>query len=146
MFVVDTNVLLYAVNQECAEHRRCHALVERSRRQQLPWFLTWGVVYEFLRVITHPSAVRRPWSAARAWAFVEALLTSPGIGVLTATRRHAAVAKQTISEVPGLAGNLLHDAHTAILMREHGIRSIYTRDSDFERFPFVEVLDPLVNT
>ncbi|GIW53056.1 MAG: hypothetical protein KatS3mg081_2411 [Gemmatimonadales bacterium] len=31
----------------------------------------------------------------------------------------------------------------AILMREHGVRRIYTRDADFHRFPFIEVLDPL---
>jgi predicted nucleic acid-binding protein len=28
-------------------------------------------------------------------------------------------------------------------MREHGIGRIYTRDTDFHRFPFVEVVDPL---
>ena len=27
-------------------------------------------------------------------------------------------------------------------MREHGIRRIYTRDVDFHRFPFLEVVDP----
>ena len=42
-----------------------------------------------------------------------------------------------------LAGNLLHDSYTAILMREHGIRRICTRDTDFHRFPFLEVIDPL---
>jgi uncharacterized protein len=45
--------------------------------------------------------------------------------------------------VPHLVGNLVHDAHTAILMREHGIRRIITRDVDFHRFPFLEVVDPL---
>ena len=44
---------------------------------------------------------------------------------------------------PQLAGNLAHDAHTAALMREHGIRRIYTRDTDFHRFPFLEPVDPL---
>jgi uncharacterized protein len=48
-----------------------------------------------------------------------------------------------IAELPHLAGNLMHDAHTAILMREHGIARIYTRDTDFSRFPFVEVIDPV---
>jgi predicted nucleic acid-binding protein len=28
-------------------------------------------------------------------------------------------------------------------MREHGIRRVCTRDTDFYRFPFLEVLDPL---
>lgn len=37
----------------------------------------------------------------------------------------------------------MHDAHTAILMREHGIRRIYTRDTAFHRFPFLEPIDPV---
>ena len=37
-----------------------------------------------------------------------------------------------------------HDAHTAILMREHGIKRIYTRDTDFHRFPFLESVHPLL--
>jgi len=41
------------------------------------------------------------------------------------------------------AGNVNHDAHTAILMREHGIRRICTRDFDFNQFSFLEVVDPL---
>jgi predicted nucleic acid-binding protein len=28
-------------------------------------------------------------------------------------------------------------------MKEHGLHRIYTRDTDFHRFPFIEVLDPL---
>ena len=36
-----------------------------------------------------------------------------------------------------------HDAHTAILMRENGIKVIYTRDTDFNRFPFVDTIDPV---
>jgi predicted nucleic acid-binding protein len=39
-----------------------------------------------------------------------------------------------------LAGNLLHDAH---IMREHGIRRICARDTDFHQFAFLEVIDPL---
>ena len=40
------------------------------------------------------------------------------------------------------SGNLMHDAHTAVLMREHGIKRVYTRDTDFHRFPFLEPVDP----
>jgi len=45
--------------------------------------------------------------------------------------------------MPHLAGNLFHDAHTAILMREHGVARICTRDADFNQFPFLEVIDPV---
>ncbi len=87
--------------------------------------------------------MRRPWSADQAWGFVSALLASPGLSVLVAGPRHGDVAADVFGEMPHLAGNMLHDAHTAILMREHGIRSICTRDADFHQFRFIEVIDPL---
>jgi predicted nucleic acid-binding protein len=87
--------------------------------------------------------MRRPWSTAAAWEFVTVLLASPGLSVLVATQRHADVAAEVFVELPHLAGNLLHDAHIAILMREHGIGRICTRDTDFNQFPFLEVIDPL---
>ena len=87
--------------------------------------------------------MRRPWTALAAWEFVTALLASPGLAVLVPTHRHADIAGEFILELPHLAGNLLHYAHTAILMREHGIRRICTRDTDFHQFAFLEVIDPL---
>ena len=48
-----------------------------------------------------------------------------------------------IAEVPHLRGSILHDVHIAVLMREHGIREIHTRDTDFSRFRFLRVLAPL---
>jgi uncharacterized protein len=98
---------------------------------------------EFLRVTTHSRVLRRPWSAPAAWNFVAALLASPRLAVLVPTERHADVAEEVSLELPHLAGNLLHDAHTAVLMREHGIARICTRDTDFNQFPFLEVIDPL---
>jgi len=143
VFVVDTNVLIYAVNPEWPEHAACRSLLEKARTESLPWFSTWGILYEFLRVTTHPQVFSTPWTVQEAWRFVAALLASPGLGVLTETERHAEVAERVWKEVPLVRGNLLHEAHTAILMREHGIRRIYTRDTDFHRFAFLEVIDPL---
>jgi len=37
----------------------------------------------------------------------------------------------------------MHDTHTAVMLRKHGIRGIYTRDADFHRFGFLEVLDTM---
>jgi hypothetical protein len=61
-------------------------------------------------VTTHPRVMRRPWNVLAAWEFVSALLASPGLALLVPTPRHADVAGKVISELPHLAGNLLHDA------------------------------------
>jgi predicted nucleic acid-binding protein len=96
-----------------------------------------------VRIATHPRVFRRPWQPAGSWSFLEALLASPTLSLLVETDRHPGVLAELIEAVPQLSGNLLHDAHTAALMREHGIRAIYTRDADFHRFPGIEVRDPL---
>ncbi|MEN8375953.1 MAG: TA system VapC family ribonuclease toxin [Gemmatimonadota bacterium] len=142
MFVVDTNILIYAADRDSEPHERCRSLVEAWRAQASAWYLTWGIAYEFMRVTTHPRVFRAPWSVADAWSFLGALLRSPSLGVLIPTDRHGSVLGEVIDEMPSLRGNLVHDARTAVLMREHGVRTVYTRDADFHRFGFLEVVDP----
>ena len=143
MFVVDTNVLVYAANEGAPEHEQCRALLESWRVQSGAWYLTWGICYEFLRVVTHARVFRQPWSAADGLRFLAALQESPGLSMLSPTHRHGGVLAEVIGDVPLLAGNVMHDTETAVLMREHGIRRICTRDTDFHRFPFLEPIDPL---
>lgn len=143
MFVVDTNILIYAADEDSPAHTPCRDKLEFWRNQQSVWYVTWGILYEFLRVTTHPRVLKTPWTVSQAWVFVDALLTSPALSVLVETDRHAAIAQHVLRETPQLHGNLLHDTHTAILMKEHGLRQIYTRDMDFHRFSFLEVIDPL---
>ena len=143
MFVVDTSVLLDAADESSEFHAVCRSVIEGLRSGPIPWFLTWGVAYEFLRVATHPRVYPQPWSASEAYAFLEALLRSPSARLLTPTERHAEVLAASLAEVPEARGNLLHDLHTAVLMREHGVSRIVTRDRDFHRFEYLDVVDPL---
>ena len=52
-------------------------------------------------------------------------------------------ARALCREYSHLADNILNDAHTAALMREHGLKRNYTRNANFYRFKFLEVIDPL---
>jgi toxin-antitoxin system PIN domain toxin len=143
LLVVDTNILVYAADADSPFHAKANSWLEQQRVRPDAWYTTWSILYEFLRVTTHPRVMRRPWDATQAWGFVSVLINSPGLEILVATTRHADVAKQVFEELPFLAGNLLHDAHTAVLMREHGVREVCTHDTDFHRFPFLEVFNPL---
>jgi toxin-antitoxin system PIN domain toxin len=142
MFVLDTNVLIDAVNKLSTYHDACRRVLDDSRRQSGAWHTTWGICYEFLRVTTHRAILKQPLTALEGWSVIAGLFQSSGFSMLTPTDRHADVAKEVFGENPTLSGNLMHDAETAILMREHGIKTIYTRDMDFHHFPFLEVVDP----
>ncbi|MGH2359443.1 MAG: TA system VapC family ribonuclease toxin [bacterium] len=143
MFVVDTNILVYAADRHSPSHARCQELLDGWYRQAAGWFLTWGICYEFLRVSTHPRVFRSPLSASEAWSFLQGVIASPGLSLLAPTDRHAAVLAEILLEIPDLSGNRMHDVHTAVLMREHGVRRVYTRDTHFHRFPFLDPVDPM---
>lgn len=143
MLAFDTNVLLYAADEDSEHHEPCRRRIEDARRNPSPTFLTWSTCYEFLRASTHRWVFRSPWTPTEARGFVAALVESPGIALLLPTRRHAAVLEQTVAELPDVRGNQMYDLHTAVLMREHGVSRICTRDTGFHRFPFLTVVDPL---
>ncbi len=146
MIGVDTNVLAYAVNSQCPEHEACREVIQGMRAQagSSPerLALPWSVAYEFLRVVTHPRFHVRPLTVEQAWGFVTELIERPHVTVVGPGPGHAAAASRMLA-APGVRGNLVHDAHIAAVLAEHGIRRIYTRDQDFHRFPGLEVVDPL---
>ena len=143
MFVVDTNLLLYAVNPDSPDHGRARAVLEEWRRGEISWFITWGIVYEFLRVSTHAAVFPRPLDLPSARAWIEALLAGPRSALLVETARHDEILAELVAAHPRLRGNVVHDLHTAALMREHGVTEIRTADTDFHQFPFLTVVNPL---
>lgn len=142
MFVVDTNLLLYAVNPDAAEHRRARELIESWRAGDRAWFLTWSIVYEFLRVATHPRVFASPITLAEGYAWVAALIAGRRDALLVPTDRHAAVLNQIAEQHGRVRGNMVHDLQIAALMLEHGVTEIRTADSDFHQFGFLRVVNP----
>lgn len=143
MFVVDTNILLYAASRRSAYHSAAAAALQRWRSGSDAWLVTWAVVYEFLRSSSHPKTYDRPLTFGGAWSFIEALRTSPSFGILTETDRHPEVVRDLTREYPRIAGNRMHDLHIAAVMREHGVTEIRTADTHFHEFKFLRVVNPL---
>ena len=141
--VFDTDVLIYASDEDSEFHDLCLRRLEEARRDPFPSFVTWSICHEFLRVVTNRRVLRSPWGPQDSWRFIETLLASPSFELLHPTERHPKVLGQTLSELPDVRGSLVRNLHTAVLMREHGVSRICTRDTDFHRFPFLTVVDPL---
>ncbi len=142
--LVDTNILLYAANRAAPEHSRARRYLTELLVGQTPWCLSWPVIYEFLRVATHRRVFPHPLRADQALAYVESVMNSPTLSVLSPTERHRSVLSEVLADLdPPPAGNLFHDLATAVLLKEHGVPEIATADRDFERFPFLRVTNPI---
>ena len=143
MRALDTSVLAWAVNRFAPEHARAAAVVEELANGELPWALPWSVAHEFLALVTHPHAVARVLQPADAWGFVEGLLQSPALRLLSPTARHAAAVSEALELARPSGPGLPPGLETAALLREHGVRELLSADAGMRRYPFLEVRDPV---
>ncbi|MGH9466342.1 MAG: TA system VapC family ribonuclease toxin [Terriglobales bacterium] len=142
--MVDTNLLVYAVNGAAPEHRRARAFLESCRTGHEAWLATWSIFYEFLRVTTHVAVFPQPLSLAQAMTFWRSLRASDSFGLLEETERHEEIVSELARRHPDVRGNHVHDLHIVALMTEHGVREIRTADADFHRFRSLRVVNPLL--
>ncbi len=95
----------------------------------------------YLRIATHPAVFDHPLSPDEAMANIETLLNLPHVRFLSEEEGFWNAYRTTTAEVP-TRGNLVPDAHLAALLRHHGVKTLYTHDRDFLKFPFLDVQDP----
>ena len=143
MIALDTNILVYAWRQEAPHHVAARKLITRLAEGEEPWCIPWPCIYEYLRVVTHPRLFSPPMKLEEALKELDKLLSSPGLHLLGETPGHRIHLVETLMD-GHTTGNLVHDGHIAALLREHGVREIWTTDRDFSRFPALIVRNPFV--
>ena len=141
--VIDTNILLYAATRGCPEHKFCVDFLREIVATGDICFLPENIIYEFLRVATHPRVFPQPLRASEAVNFMDSLLFVSNFRVLGATERHWNSLRMLLTELGEPCGNFFFDIHTAALMREHGIRRIASADNDFAKFSGFEAINPV---
>ncbi len=143
MIAIDTSVLVYARRTESPHHGAARALVAGLAEGTAPWALPWPVVYEFVRVVTHPRVFDPPSPLDAVLRDLESLLASPSLTLLGEGSGHARLMGEQLRG-GSASGNLAHDAHIAALVVEHGVSELLTTDRDFARFPGVRARNPFI--
>jgi uncharacterized protein len=140
-YSVDVSVLLYASDTASPRQRAALRFLEQRGSDPDLFCLAWPTIMAFLRVATHPRIFAHPLSPQEALGNVKSLLTLPRVRILAEDDGFLEVYTEVTEPVPA-RGNLVPDAHLAALLRQHGVRRLYTVDRDFRRFDFLEVMDP----
>jgi toxin-antitoxin system PIN domain toxin len=140
-FAIDSNILLYASNEASNHQRAASEFLDQAVAGPEIVFVSWQVISEYLRISTHAAVFPRPLSPETAIANVDSLFSSPHVRILQEDGgfwdTYKSVARTVVTR-----GAAVPDAHLAALLRHNGIRVLYTNDSDFRRFSFLEVRNP----
>ncbi len=141
MIAIDTNILIYARREEAPFHEESKELIKSLAEGHDLWGIPWPCIYEFLRVVTHPKVFDPPTQLEVALEDLKSLMKSPSLVLLGEGAGHFTYLHHMISSGKTV-GNLIHDAHIAALIQEHGIDEFWTTDKDFSRFSGINIRNP----
>ena len=140
-FSIDAVVLLHASDNASSWNRPARRFLEHASAGPEPVVLAWPVLMKYLRISTHSRVFSRPLTSKQAESNVDALLTLPHVKAVGEGEGFWERYRSTVSSFP-TRGSDVADAHFVALLAQHGVRTLYTRDADFSRFPDVRVRDP----
>ena len=140
-YFVDVNVLLYASDQANHRHDQAIQFLLNCASDPELFCIAWPTLMGYIRISTHPSIFSHPLLPEEALENVESLLSQPRVRVLSEDDGFLVMYREVTGRFP-VRGNLVPDAHLVALLLQHGVRKIYTADSDFKKFEFLEVKNP----
>lgn len=140
MILVDTNLLVYAVNAEAPDHEKARGWLDGKLNGPIGVGLPWSVLNGFVRLISNPRVLPNPMPPARAWDQVEEWLELDSTFAPEPTHRHRQILADLMPHVS--RAELMPDAHLAALAMEYGL-VLCSADTDFDRFPGLTWKNPL---
>ena len=142
MIAVDTNVLVYAHRRDSAFHTDAAGAVRSLAEGRANWAIPWPCVHEFLAIVTHPRIYSPPTPISGAVEQVSVWLDSPSLVVLDESGDYWRLLSSMVTSAR-ISGPKVHDARIAAICVANGVRTLWSADRDFGRFP-IEVRNPVV--
>lgn len=140
MILLDTNVLVYALNVDASQHQASKAIVQAGFAGDLPVVLVPQVLLEAYAILTDPRRVAHPLAPAQAWAQIDAY--RGGLPVLD----FSAKVLDSLAVVVNTRGSVAQDIFDAALvaqMRAYGVATLCTFDTEgFRGFPGISAEAP----
>lgn len=142
MIVIDANLLIYAYNSDDERYDAASRWLDATLSGSELIGLPWCVIHAFLRITTGTRALSRPLSVSSAFTIVNEWINAPKVRTLEPGSRYWPIFR-TLLEGGSIRGNQVTDADIAALALENDA-AVCTTDRDFDRFPGLRVINPLV--
>lgn len=142
MTLVDTNVLVYAANEDVGAHDVARRWLDGALSGSGTVGFAWLALIGFVRLCTSSRILPSPLTTDQATEVVDAWLGAPSAVVLEPTADHVGIMRRLLAGT-GTGGNLVNDAHLAALAVGHGA-TVVTFDTDFALFEGVDWQLPAV--
>jgi toxin-antitoxin system PIN domain toxin len=142
MVLLDTNVLVYALDKESPHHLSSRRVVDRAAKGDQSYCISSQTLAEFLSVVTNARRVKSPRSVSEALDALETFLAMPGITLLSVTPEVTTRWLAMVRHAP-VSGPHVFDVQLAATALEAGVSRVCTYNAaDFQRIDGIEVIVP----
>lgn len=142
MIAVDANLLVYAHREDSPWHNAALKAIQSLAEGRNLWAIPWPCVHEFFAIVTHPRIYRPPTPHQIAVNAIRAWMESPSLQMIGEGPNYFEKLEELVC-AGKVTGPLIHDARIATICLTNGVKTLYTMDRDFSRFPTLHTKNPL---
>jgi len=140
---IDTNILLYGMNQDCKENKPAFELLQTAMEHPENWIISDQVYFELYSLVRNPAVLEKPLDGNSAFELIDYYRNK--IGWL-----HCSYHTSFWDDMaPFLMNNQfsskkVFDMRLAVALKHNNIDIFYTRNiRDFKELHWFEVINPI---
>jgi predicted nucleic acid-binding protein len=137
MTAIDTNVLIGIMVSSSTHHAE---MTDGLSNLDDNLCTTPTNIGEVLRLLTHSKVFSSPLKLEKAIDALSLLIEAYDIRILDEDTNWWKDLGEITKQIPGLKGNEIFDARIALCLRQHKVKRIWTRDADFKKYSFLQVI------
>jgi predicted nucleic acid-binding protein len=137
MTAIDTNIIIGIMVGSSTHHKESMIGLENLSDELCTTPTNIG---EVLRLLTHPKVFTSPLKIENAVQALTQLINAYDIRILDEDTNWWKDLGEITKQIPGLKGNEIFDARIALCLRQHKVKRIFTRDADFRKYSFLQVI------
>ncbi len=140
---LDTNILVYAADEDSAEHQTAAHVVDDMLANPGQWILADQVLFEFYRAIRNPRIFRHPLDAPGAATRIRFLREEIGVTRCCYELTDWTAIFDQLTH-PTTPAQRTHDLILGCTLKNNGVRRFYTRNTkDFQTIGFPDLINPI---
>lgn len=140
---LDTNILVYPLNADCAEYPHVAVALQAALDDPADWIIADQVYLELYKALRNPRIFGKPYGAEEAFSKVQTLRDQCGL-------RRCCYGDQVWDRLADRIQKAdfpyqrTHDAVFAETLLKAGVHTLYTRNiKDFEGYAFASLINPI---
>lgn len=136
--IVDTNILIYAINEDSPKHSKAREFLKENKNVLV---VSHQVIFEAIRILTHPK-FSKPMKPKSALETVSAI--ADACEIISPNQKTYYLTLEFIKKF-ALSGNRIFDAYLAATAITNGVNKIATDNTKhFKKFTDLKIINPFV--